>query len=196
MAISELNDQHQENTISFLIDSLFCDEEEIEELSDKDYNFAINTINGETPSSFPLVSLHQDLFWEDEELVSLLSKEKETCHFLDYSERGHHLLCLGRGEAVEWMLKVKEHYTFSTLTAVLAINYFDRFVSVVQFQEDEPWMIQLVAVTCLSLAAKVEETQVPLLLDLQVSTFTFSTTSFLRFKFGDFSLTHIRIMSG
>uniref|UniRef100_A0A2P2J1P0 B-like cyclin n=1 Tax=Rhizophora mucronata TaxID=61149 RepID=A0A2P2J1P0_RHIMU len=34
-------------------------------------------------------------------------------------------------------------------------------------------MIQLVAVTCLSLAAKVEETQVPLLLDLQVEETTY-----------------------
>ncbi|XP_060170490.1 cyclin-D3-3-like [Lycium barbarum] len=34
--------------------------------------------------------------------------------------------------------------------------------------DEKPWMNQLVAITCLSLAVKVEETQVPLLLDLQM----------------------------
>ncbi|RYR65448.1 hypothetical protein Ahy_A03g011381 [Arachis hypogaea] len=36
------------------------------------------------------------------------------------------------------------------------------------FQREKPWMIQLTSVTCISLVAKVEESQVPLLLDLQV----------------------------
>ncbi|EOY14367.1 D3-type cyclin isoform 3 [Theobroma cacao] len=73
-----------------------------------------------------------------------------------------------RREAVEWMLKVNAHYSFSALTAVLAVNYLDRFLFNFRFQNEKPWMSQLAAVACLSLAAKVEETQVPLLLDLQV----------------------------
>ncbi|KAJ0522380.1 putative cyclin domain-containing protein [Helianthus annuus] len=44
----------------------------------------------------------------------------------------------------------------------------EQFLSSLHFQQDKPWMIQLLAVTSLSLAAKVEETQVPSLLDLQV----------------------------
>ncbi|MCE3052162.1 hypothetical protein HAX54_051732 [Datura stramonium] len=44
----------------------------------------------------------------------------------------------------------------------------DPFLCSARYQKDKPWMIQLAAVTCLSLAAKVEETQVPLLLDFQV----------------------------
>ncbi|KAH0695603.1 hypothetical protein KY284_015657 [Solanum tuberosum] len=67
------------------------------------------------------------------------------------------------------MLTVIGHYGFNALTAVLAVNYFDRFISGVLFQKVKPWMSQLVAVACLSIAAKVEEIQVPLLLDLQVS---------------------------
>ena len=35
-------------------------------------------------------------------------------------------------------------------------------------QQDKPWMNQLEAVACLSLAAKMDETEVPLLLDFQV----------------------------
>ena len=39
-------------------------------------------------------------------------------------------------------------------------------------QKGKAWMIQLLSVACLSLAAKMEETEVPLLLDLQVMEFS------------------------
>ncbi|CAN1125167.1 CYCD3-1 [Linum perenne] len=68
--------------------------------------------------------------------------------------------------AVEWIVKVNNHYGFSTLTAVLAINYLGWFIAGPCYEK--PWTIQLVAVGCLFLAAKVEETDVPLLLNLQV----------------------------
>lgn len=35
-------------------------------------------------------------------------------------------------------------------------------------QKDKAWMMQLLSVACLSLASKMEETEVPLILDLQV----------------------------
>jgi hypothetical protein len=35
-------------------------------------------------------------------------------------------------------------------------------------QQGKAWMLQLLSVACLSLAAKMEETEVPILLDLQV----------------------------
>jgi len=35
-------------------------------------------------------------------------------------------------------------------------------------QQSKPWMFQLLSVACISLAAKMEETEVPILLDLQV----------------------------
>ncbi|KAB2004754.1 hypothetical protein ES319_D11G221700v1 [Gossypium barbadense] len=72
-----------------------------------------------------------DLFWEDE----------------------------ARREAVEWMLEVNAHYGFTTLTTMLFVNYLDRFLSSFCFQRDKPSMIHHVAITCLSLAAKVEETR-------------------------------------
>ncbi|XP_015170222.1 cyclin-D3-2-like [Solanum tuberosum] len=72
-------------------------------------------------------------------------------------------------KSLEWMLTVIDHYGFNALIVVLAVNYFDRFISGVSFQKVKPWMSQLVAVACLSIAAKVEEIQGPLLLDLQVS---------------------------
>ncbi|WOG82345.1 hypothetical protein DCAR_0101509 [Daucus carota subsp. sativus] len=173
MAVLEQSDhQLEQGTLSFLIESLFCDEQvEVEsllegEISNKDYNFVENSRNQTSP---PLVLVENDLAWEDEELDSLFCKERQA-HFCFLGETmgSCSLNVVDRGNAVDWMLKVRAHYGFSALTVVLAMNYFDRFVSGVEFQEDEPWMVQLAAVTCLTLAAKLEETQVPLLLDIQV----------------------------
>ncbi|KAK8551993.1 hypothetical protein V6N13_120427 [Hibiscus sabdariffa] len=155
---------------SFVFDALYCLEENWEEESREDYfvevgegSYYNNGVHKSNP--FPAL-LEQDLSWEDDELSSLLSKEEkdQPCDVL----HSNGCLAEARREAMEWMLKVTSHYSFSALTAVLAVNYLDRFLFSFRFQSDKPWMTQLAAVACLSLAAKVEETQVPLLLDLQV----------------------------
>ncbi|KAL3515307.1 hypothetical protein ACH5RR_022209 [Cinchona calisaya] len=168
MAIEKnVHNYHQQHSLpSFSLDALYCEEEEEEVL---DVCESTNTNNS---SSYfllppPLALLEQDLFWEDEELLSLFSKEQET-HHNNLVETG--FSSAARREAVEWILKVNAYYGFSTLTAILAINYLDRFLSSLHYQKaDKPlWTIQLASLTCLSLAAKVEEIQVPLLLDFQV----------------------------
>ncbi|KAF1893345.1 hypothetical protein Lal_00001807 [Lupinus albus] len=122
--------------------------------------------NSNSNPNYPCMLLEQDMFWDDEELTSLLAKEQHnplrTCVQIGTVLEG------ARSEAVLWILKVNAHYSFSALTAVLAVNYLDRFLFSFRFENGKPWMTQLAAVACLSLAAKVEETQVPLLLDLQV----------------------------
>jgi cyclin D3 len=165
---------------AFLLDDLYCSEEHWEEeeeeearedyLQEDDYYYPRNT---HKPDPFPVL-LEQDLFWEDEELISLFSKEQQN--ELYGSIKTDPYLAGDRREAVEWMLKVNACYSFSALTAVLAVNYLDRFL-LAGFRGDrargertKPWMIQLASVACLSLAAKVEETHVPLLLDFQVLT--------------------------
>lgn len=45
-------------------------------------------------------------------------------------------------------------------------------------QEGKDWMLQLLSVACISLAAKMEESEVPMLLDLQVG--CLSRIAFLR----------------
>ena len=143
-----------------LLDALYCEEEHWEEVredyfgEEKRESYYIDNI---TPNPFPL--LEQDLFWEEEELASLLSKEQkypsynhiETNPSLDFARR----------EAIEWVLKVNAYFSFSVLTAVLAVNYYDRFVFSFQFQREKPWMSQLAAVACLSLAAKWKKPKCP-----------------------------------
>ncbi|XP_059453574.1 cyclin-D3-1-like isoform X2 [Corylus avellana] len=153
---------------AFLLDTLYCSEEHWEEeearedyLQEDDYYHR----NTHKPDPFPVL-LEQDLFWDDEELISLFSKEQQNELYGIIKTDPY--LAGARREAVEWMLKVNAHYSFSALTAVLAVNYLDRFLSGFRGELGKPWMTQLAAVACLSLAAKVEETQVPLLLDFQV----------------------------
>ncbi|KAL6858837.1 hypothetical protein ACP4OV_017839 [Aristida adscensionis] len=74
-----------------------------------------------------------------------------------------------RREAVDWIWKVHAYYSFGPLTAYLAVNYLDRFLSQYELPEGKDWMTQLLSVACLSLAAKMEETAVPPSLDIQVS---------------------------
>ncbi|KAM1106368.1 hypothetical protein ACFX13_003292 [Malus domestica] len=179
------NQHRNPQSHSLLLDALLCEEDKWEEHDDdqgevveqevssgENYNNGVSGKNPNCPSLFPMLLLEQDLFWEDEELVFVFSKEElQQTHFAKHLEslgKEESLISMARREAVLWMLKVNSHYGFTALTAILAVNYFDRFISSLHFQGDKPWMVKLVAVTCLSLAAKVEETQVPLLLDLQV----------------------------
>ena len=180
---------HQDST--FVFDSLYCSEENWEEEVREDYFVEVeeescynNGINKSNP--FPIL-LEQDLSWEDDELPSLLSKEEKNQLYDSLQNNGN--LAGVRSEAVVWMLKVNAHYSFSALTAVLAVNYLDRFLFSFRFQSEKPWMTQLATVACLSLAAKVEETQVPLLLDLQVCYFvSYVCCSFIYFSLDGLSI--------
>ncbi|KAJ9166495.1 hypothetical protein P3X46_021242 [Hevea brasiliensis] len=101
-----------------------------------------------------------------------LMVEKECQHLpnVGYLKRlGRGDLDLGaRKEAIDWMGKVHAHFGFGPLCAYLSINYLDRFLSAYELPKGKAWMMQLLAVACLSIAAKMEETEVPLSLDLQV----------------------------
>ncbi|KAG0488955.1 hypothetical protein HPP92_007766 [Vanilla planifolia] len=84
-----------------------------------------------------------------------------------------------RQDSINWILKVINFYRFSPVTAYLSVNYLDRFLSsnsVLKVAETYGgknkiaggWPMQLLSVACLSIAAKMEETHVPQLLDLQI----------------------------
>lgn len=77
----------------------------------------------------------------------------------------HHLT--SRQDSINWILKVHAHYDFKPVTALLAVNYVDRFLCSYCLPGDG-WQYQLLSVACLSLAAKMEEPCVPLLIDLQI----------------------------
>lgn len=142
---------------SFSLDSLYCDEEQVKwgEIEDE-------SVTNSAPDHEFLIETEEN---EEEELNNLLFKEKE---FSGFAIETDPFVTAARREAAEWILKVNGYYGFSTLTAILALNYLDRFFMRFEYQQEKPWMMHLASVTALSLAAKVEETNVPLLLDLQL----------------------------
>lgn len=162
-----------------ILASLYCEEtnhqweqDDVDDDEQDSYTSScINNNNHNNNNNNDNIIIHAyDLFWEDQELSSLLSKEmKESHHHLHLHQNGISGVAGDpRREAVEWILEVVSYYSFTGVTAVLAVNYLDRFVDRFDGELEKPWMNHLAAVSCLSLAAKVEETHVPLLLDLQV----------------------------
>ncbi|KAL1822168.1 hypothetical protein ACET3Z_008946 [Daucus carota] len=146
----------QDLTACFHLDSLYCEEPHFDE--------DIYQTDGEHEHGGVL---SQDFDEENEDgLASLFLKEDKNVGFDGLVSDP--FLAEARRGAVEWMLRVVGFYSFSALTGVLAVNYFDRFVGRFEFQREKMWMVQLVSVTCLSIAAKMEEVDVPLLLDFQV----------------------------
>ncbi|GAB2219805.1 hypothetical protein Droror1_Dr00007442 [Drosera rotundifolia] len=190
MAVSQHQEHQPSSSASFLLDALFCEEEQWDDDEEEEEEQEIEAVrlggSGDQPL-LPMMLLEQDLFWADEELILMFQKEAKQQQIIPWwpntDEQDGAAIAdlvnldddeqcdvgLARKEAVEWMLRVNGHHGFSTLTAILAINYLDRFLSSIRFRKDnKPWMIQLAAVTCVSLAAKVEESHVPILLHLQV----------------------------
>nr|GMC57269.1 cyclin-D4-1-like [Ipomoea batatas]GME19389.1 cyclin-D4-1-like [Ipomoea batatas] len=72
-----------------------------------------------------------------------------------------------RTEAIDWIWKVHSHCGFGDTTLCLSISYLDRFLSICEIAE------ALLALACLSLAAKMEEINVPLAVDIQVGDYRF-----------------------
>ncbi|PUZ51904.1 hypothetical protein GQ55_6G228700 [Panicum hallii var. hallii] len=114
-----------------------------------------------------------DLFppQSEECVAGLVEREPEHMPRSDYGERlrgGDGVDLCVRREGVDWIWKVYTYYNFGPVTAYLAVNYLDRFLSRYELPDGKDWMTQLLSVACLSLAAKMEETFVPQSLDLQV----------------------------
>ncbi|KAJ4761052.1 Cyclin-D3-1 [Rhynchospora pubera] len=121
-----------------------------------------SAFHGDFFDNFPLQS--------DECLALLVKRETEHLPMEGYYERlleGSLELSV-RTTAIDWIWKVHRHYNFGPLSAALAVNFLDRFLSAYELPQGKAWMTQLLSVACLSLAAKMEETYVPLSLDLQI----------------------------
>ncbi|GMQ01156.1 hypothetical protein CsSME_00047894 [Camellia sinensis var. sinensis] len=103
-------------------------------------------------------------------IVRLIESEPHHIPHSDYLRRCRHrsIDLAARQDSINWILRVHAHYRFRPVTAYLTVNYFDRLLSSHSLPEANGWPLQLLSVACLSLAAKMEEPYVPLLLDLQV----------------------------
>lgn len=157
------------------------DEEEEVEKHWSDWPLLPNSscLYGKIFTVFPLQS--------DECLGLLIEREVEHMPREDYAKRlaSGFLDASIRTDAIDWIQKVHAYYNFGPLSAYLSVNYLDRFLSSYELPQGKSWMTQLLSVACLSLAAKMEETEVPLLLDLQVgeAKFVFEARTIRRMEF-------------
>ncbi|WOK98257.1 hypothetical protein Cni_G06967 [Canna indica] len=155
-----------------LFDHLYCQEDdlELEEADDERKEPMLPPLEDD---GLLVSAVTTDAEWA-EVLCSLAAREVERAELVpDGTGNGDSYLRSARKDAVEWVAAAAARHGFSALTALLAVDYLDRcFLCAggggLRLQDDKPWMGRLAAVACLSLAAKVEETDVPLLVDLQV----------------------------
>ena len=58
-------------------------------------------------------------------------------------------------------MQAAEYHHFGFYTSALAVNLLDRFMAAQPTSDEELWTLQLAAVACLSIAAKMEEGIMP-----------------------------------
>ncbi|XP_050123876.1 cyclin-D4-1-like [Malus sylvestris] len=119
-------------------------------------------------------------------VTEMVKRESEHLPTHDYLRRlrSGELDLSTRREALDWIWKAHSHYSFGPLCVWLSMNYWDRFLSLYELPRGKTWALQLLAVACLSIAAKVEETNVPQSVDLQVGDpkFVFEAKTILRME--------------
>ncbi|RDX57735.1 Cyclin-D5-1, partial [Mucuna pruriens] len=109
---------------------------------------------------------------DEEEYIQYLFRQEtgfgsHNHYFLD------HWLMTARVDAIDWIFNTQEKFGFAIETAYLSVTYFDRFLSKRSIDESKPWAIQLLSVACLSLAAKMEEQNVPVLSEYPIEEYRF-----------------------
>ncbi|XP_057419006.1 cyclin-D5-1-like [Lotus japonicus] len=111
---------------------------------------------------------------EDEYMGVLIEKEigqSVKCFKNDETLVIEDWLKLARIDAIDWILKTRAAFGFRVETAYLSVTYFDRILSGQPVEkilskyvsDNKCWAIRLLSIACLSLAAKMEESNVPAL---------------------------------
>ncbi|XP_074378414.1 cyclin-D4-2-like [Apium graveolens] len=157
----------------FSLENLLCTETDCLHFDDleaiDDLNHLIDSNNLVDNGSEPLIGLIP--MQSDQVVCSLFDKEKDFLPASDYLERlaNEELEFVILEEAVDWMYKAHGHFCSRAPTICLAINYLNHYLSVYEHLVEKFWSVQLVAVACLLLAAKLEDVGVPSTVDLQAS---------------------------
>ncbi|KAL9328576.1 hypothetical protein ACSQ67_003579 [Phaseolus vulgaris] len=106
----------------------------------------------------------------EETVRAMVEREREHFPRVDYLQRlrSGKLDLSVRRDALDWIWKAHAYFGLGPLSFCLAVNYLDRFLSVFDLPKGVSWTVQLLAVACLSIAAKMDEIRVPQSVDLQV----------------------------
>ncbi|KAG5246859.1 cyclin [Salix suchowensis] len=63
-----------------------------------------------------------------------------------------------RQEAISLLLQAQYSCNYDPFIPYLAVNYMDRFIAKQEIPQGKPWILRLVVISCLSLAAKMKNT--------------------------------------
>ncbi|GAV80896.1 Cyclin_N domain-containing protein/Cyclin_C domain-containing protein [Cephalotus follicularis] len=158
----------------FSLSSLLCQEddscfkEQIDENDDRNNN--------------PYIVLEEN---DIEHIVELFERETSTygSRSFHYSSRiSESWLKYSRLNAIEWILNTRAKFGFQFHTAYLSVTYFDRILSMRYIEDGKLVAVRLLSVACLSLAAKMEECNVPLLADFVVEDYNFENNVIKRME--------------
>uniref|UniRef100_A0A803PEB4 B-like cyclin n=1 Tax=Cannabis sativa TaxID=3483 RepID=A0A803PEB4_CANSA len=127
---------------------------------------------------------------EDEYIENLFKREITTTCFGskgiatsdDCSTVCQTWLKSARLDAVEWIFNTRAVFGFHYRTAYLSVTYFDRFISRRYIDNGKMWAIRLLSVACLSLAAKMEECNVPILSEFPTTDYDFKSDMIQRME--------------
>ncbi|KAI3958928.1 hypothetical protein MKX01_023604 [Papaver californicum] len=137
---------------SFSISNLLCQEsescfdDEIGEENNLNYNFSVQN---ESP--------------DDEYIEMLIDRERISENRFSLVDDDDNWLKSARLESIKWIIRKSDYFGFGFQTAYLSITYVDRFLSKRITNSEKSWAIRLLSIASLSLAAKMEECEVPLL---------------------------------
>ncbi|XP_077242125.1 putative cyclin-D6-1 [Tasmannia lanceolata] len=105
----------------------------------------------------PLTSFHDN---QSETVSSLFSTESDhmplesTCESFKTKDFNVSV----RHESISLIRKAQFSCEIDPFTAYLAVNYLDRFISRQEMPQGKAWILKLISLTCLSLAAKMKKT--------------------------------------
>ncbi|GKV30869.1 hypothetical protein SLEP1_g39641 [Rubroshorea leprosula] len=104
----------------------------------------------------PFTCLNQHEF---DSITALFSAEFDhmSSHGFAQSLKTSDILASFRQEAIALFFQMQYSCNFDPFTTYLAVNYMDRFISRKDIAQCKPWILRLLVISCLSLAAKMRE---------------------------------------
>ncbi|KAK1440676.1 hypothetical protein QVD17_06505 [Tagetes erecta] len=118
---------------------------------------------------------------DDHFIRSLIQKETQSNDYRCVSHHENWLKC-ARLDAINWIFTTREILGFHFRTAYLSLIYFDRFNSKRLIDSGKEWAIHLLGIACLSLAAKMEEQNVPSLSHYKTQGYNFESSVIQRME--------------
>ncbi|KAF8410218.1 hypothetical protein HHK36_002741 [Tetracentron sinense] len=161
--------EHSDSVSSFTLSNLLCQEKEacFDEDVVEDVFLTLNNFNlSESEDEYIEMLVERESSFG----TKIHGSSSDDC----FTTLGNWLKC-ARLDAIRWILKTRAFFGFRYHTAYLSVTYFDRFLSKRVIDCGKSWAIPLLSVTCLSLAAKMEEYRAPALSEFEAEEYKFES---------------------